>query len=136
LLANNGVALAIDSSKNFDFKAGTVTTTGSGPAEVGTNGAKSRTISAGGTVAVGDCGRLIYVSGGNVAVPSLFEGFHCIIVNNSGGAISLTESSSALYIFGAGFGSHGTRTLAASGMAYIIAFNGGGTYGVSGPGVT
>ena len=116
---NAGVALAIDTSKNFDFKAGTVTTNNASPDEVGFKGAPPRDISA---PTLADCGKLIRMSG-NVTIPANASvafpvGTVLSFYNNAGASKTIAVTSDTIEL--AGTALTGTRTLADNGLATFV----------------
>lgn len=121
--------LSIDTSGNFDFKGGTVTTSNTSASEVGYKGIPlgngGANHSAGSyTLVLADAGKVIYSSGGTtVTIPAnasvAFPDKTVVtIINFSGGNMTISITTDTLY-FG-GVGSTGSRTLANYGMATLI----------------
>lgn len=117
---------------------GAVATPGTSASEVGYQGTPQVSVSGNITMNVSHNGKQLYVTGAAavLTLPAIITGFACTIVNNSGGNITIIESASNIYLAGAGFGAHGTRTLAYSGMAYVTTLGGASAYIVSGTGVS
>jgi hypothetical protein len=127
-LMSNGanIRLAINSSGNFDFKAGTVTTTGSSASEVGFKGipvvdfrGSSHTLQA------SDNGKhIIFNSGATLTVPAgLPIGFACTTQQcQSSGSMTVAQSSTTIYWSGTDFTS-GNRVINRAGVASIVSYD-------------
>jgi hypothetical protein len=121
LFSNNTSRVAINSSGNFDFKGGTVTTNNASASEVGFKGLPSATDE---TPVLADAGKVILATG-NVTIPANVSvafpvGTVLTIVNNTVSTLTIAVTSDTLRWGGTG-GTDGTRTLAAyQGIATLI----------------
>jgi hypothetical protein len=119
-------ALTISSSGNYDFKAGTVTTTGGSASEVGFKGipvVDKRGSSW--TLTAADNGKhIIFNSGATLTVPAgLPIGFACTTQQcQSSGTMTVAQSSTTIYWSGTDFTS-GNRTISRAGVASIVSYD-------------
>jgi hypothetical protein len=115
-----------------------VSGTDSAATNVGYRGLPRVTVSGNVTLDASYNGKQLYVTGAGaqLTLPGIFEGFSCVVVNNSGGNITFLESSTAIYLAGGSFGSHGTRTLAYSGVGHVQTLGGATAYILSGTGMS
>jgi hypothetical protein len=118
--------LEISGAGNFDFKAGTVTTTGSSSSEVGYNGTPQNEQNGNYTLVLADRGKVIYKASGGagetITIPANASvafpvGTIVRIVNNGGGDLTIAITSDTLSLAGAG--TTGSRTLSDHGAAVI-----------------
>jgi hypothetical protein len=122
---NATVALVIDASRNFDFKAGTVTTNGASASEVGWQGTPPNTQNGNYTLVLGDRGGLIRKqsgAGNTITIPAnasvaFPDGTVITIDNDSGNAVSIAITTDVMELAGAG--TTGTRTLSDNGSCTI-----------------
>lgn len=133
---NDTAALVIDTSRNFDFKAGTVTTSNSSASEVGYKGAPSTDISASTNTATSTAGTTIRLQGGSGQTYTLDsdppEDSFVVIDNSSGNAWTIAASNNLTW---AATGAVGNRTLANGGMAVAL-HQGNGNWKISGGGIS
>jgi hypothetical protein len=119
-------ALTISSGGNYDFKAGTVTTTGGSASEVGFKGipvVDKRGSSW--TLTAADNGKhIIFNSGATLTVPAgLPIGFACTTQQcQSSGTMTVAQSSTTIYWSGTDFTS-GNRTISRAGVASIVSYD-------------
>jgi hypothetical protein len=141
LFTNNTARLDINSSGNFDFKGGTVTTNNGSASEVGFKGMPVISMTSDASVSLGTAGGFVYYTGagghtltipanGSVAMP---VGTVISFFNNGSGSFSIAITTDVL--IWAGPGSTGTRTIALYGQGVLtkIASN---AWTVSGVGIS
>lgn len=126
LITGGVFRLDIDSSGNFNFWSGTVTTAGSSASEVGYSGTPQNTQNGNYTLVLADRGKVIYKASGGagetITIPANGSvafpvGTIIRIVNNGGGALSIAITTDTLSLAGAG--TTGTRTLSDHGVAVL-----------------
>jgi len=123
---NNLSRLTINSSGNYDFKGGTVTTTGSSAAEVGTAGVVQNSQSGNYTLVIGDRNKhILYTGAGGhtITIPANASvafpvGTVIAFVTSASGGTTIAITTDTLTLAGAG--TTGSRTLAAASMASAL----------------
>lgn len=138
LQANGSDALEVDSSGNFDFNDGTVTTSKASAREVGTLGVPLVSKTADHTVVAADAGTCLVCTSAadDITIQEsggLAQGMGVLIDNQTGGSIDIIQGSGSTLTL-AGTSTTGSRTLANGGTAYVFKVSGSG-YRVGGPGV-
>jgi hypothetical protein len=122
---NNTVAFSIDTSQNFNFYDGTVTTLNLSASEIGWKGSPVNEQNGDYTLVLTDAGKTIYKASGGagetITIPANASvafpiGTKVKFINNGGGNLSIAISSDTL-LHTAG---SGTRTLATSGKAEAL----------------
>jgi hypothetical protein len=138
---NNSIHFEIDSSGNFDFNDGTVTTDNLSASEVGFKGMPIASMTSDASISLSTSGNFVYYTGagghtltipanGSVAIPvGTVIGFF----NNGSGSFSIAITTDTL--IWAGSGSTGTRTIALYGQGALtkIASN---AWTISGVGIS
>jgi hypothetical protein len=125
--ATNGVTrLSIGDGGNYDFKAGTVTTSNSSAAEVGYRGTPQNIQNGSYSLVITDAGWTIYKASGGagetITIPANTSvafppGTIIRIVNNGGGSLTIAITDDTLSVAGAG--TTGSRTLSDHGVAVL-----------------
>lgn len=129
---------SIANGGNYDFKAGTVTTSNASAAEVGFKGVPRTSKTADYTITAADAGTELVLSSAadDITVQASGQppaGSVVFLENNTGGSVDIIQGSGMTLTLD-GTSTTGSRTLAPNGRAYIR-FTGSGTARVGGPGV-
>jgi hypothetical protein len=142
LITNAATRFSIDSSGNYNFVSGTVTTSGLSASEVGYQGVPAIAAkTADYTVVAADDGKSIRATSAcdEVTVQSsggLPVGGVVMVIANRSGTVTIVQGSGAtLYLAGTAFGTTGNRTIADGGVAFVYHYV-SGSYIVSGTGVS
>lgn len=126
LRPNNTSALEINTSGNFDFKSGAVTTSNASASEVGFKGTPQNNQDGDYTLVLTDAGKTIYKAAGGagetITIPANGSvafpvGTIVRVVNNGGGTLTIAITTDTLSL--AGVGTTGSRTLADHGVAVL-----------------
>lgn len=140
LVTNDNERLGINGSGNFDFHAGTVTTTGASAAEVGTHGLPQNSQSGAYTFVLADRNKHLYLppaSSGDITVPANASvafpvGTTLTILNRSGSSRTLAITSDTMVL--AGTDTTGSRTLIQGALVTLMKYD-TTTWVVSGSGL-
>jgi hypothetical protein len=128
LQINNATIATISTAGNYDFKAGTVTTSNTSALEVGYKGIPQDLQTVDYTAVLADAGKHIMITftgsktatipaNGSVAFPI---GTSLTFVSNCTTGMSIAITTDTLYLAGTGFATTGTRTLAYGGIANAL----------------
>lgn len=124
LSTSDAAALKIDSSQNFDFYDGTVTTSNSSASEVGYKGVPQNSQSVDYTCVLGDAGKQIYQTGASKTITIPANGSVAYPVGTvltfaaAGNSVTIAITTDTMYL--AGTTTTGSRTLAAHGVATAV----------------
>lgn len=130
LIVGNDPKLSIDSSANFNFFAGQVTTSNASASEVGFKGTPQNVQNGDYTLVLSDAGKAIVKSSGGagetITVPANASvafpvGTIIRIVNGGGGDLTIAITSDTMFLAGAALS--GSRTLVNTGVAVLEKFN-------------
>jgi hypothetical protein len=117
--------------------AGVLTTPNASAAEVGFKGMPKRSVSSNGNTIAADAGKMLDIASGvtltiddSVHPDDTVLGFICV-----SGSATIAISGATLYLGGTGFGTSGSRTLAAGGMATAYKYD-TNTWVIQGTGLT
>lgn len=126
---NGAIRQLWDSSGNFDFKGGTVTTNNASSSEVGFKGVPENEQNGDYTLVLTDAGKLIEMvnvagsrtltipANSSVAFPI---GTVITVVSSASTGLSIAITTDTLYLAGVGYATTGTRTLAYGGLATLV----------------